>query len=120
MKKQYKMLIAIVLVIIVAGGGYYCYQKYSLSKRMQASYGIMKDKGIQQNNTDNSIVKDILKNDSDLEYAYISHNGETVMLNLKFRKEIQDKHKYLKVSEYMEKIRAQYKGKNVNANMIPN
>ncbi|MEY8764952.1 MULTISPECIES: hypothetical protein [Clostridium] len=79
----------------------------------------MKDKGIKQNNPDNFIVQGMMKNDNDLEYAYISHNGdETVMLNLKFKKGIQNKDKYVKLSRYMKKVRAEYKGKNVNATMI--
>lgn len=120
MKKQTRIIAAIVLALVVIIGGYYGYQKYNLNKRVQTSDKMMKDKGIKQNNTDKSIVDEILKNDTDLEYAYISHNGETIMLNLKFKKGIQDKDKYTKVSKYMEKVRAQYKGKNVNATMIPN
>ncbi|WP_446898487.1 hypothetical protein ACSVC9_00740 [Clostridium sp. LBM24168] len=119
MKKRTKIIAAAILAIVVAIAGYYFYQKYSLDKRVQTSDKMMKDKGIEQNNTDNSIVKDILKNDSDLEYAYISHNGETVMLNLKFKKSIQDKDKYARVSKYMDKLRGKYKGRNINAAMIP-
>jgi len=71
------------------------------------------------NDTDKNLVYEILK-DSDLEYAYITHNGDTVMLTVKFRKGIQDKDKYLKVSKYMDKVSAQYKDRNVNVTMIPN
>ncbi|UZQ49415.1 hypothetical protein [Clostridium kluyveri] len=120
MEKQAKIIAAVVLVMIVTVGGYYCYQKYSFNKRIHTSNKMMQDKDIKQNNTDKAIVDEILKNDTDLEYAYISHNDETIMLNLKFKKGIQDKDKYSKVSKYMEKIRAQYKGKNINATMIPN
>lgn len=118
-KKQTKIGIVIVLVVVLCVGGYYCYQKYSFNKRVQASESIVKEKEIKQNDTDKTIVDDILKNDSDLDYAYISQNGDTVMLNLKFKKGIQDKDKYAKVSTYMDKVRAQYKDKNVNATMIP-
>lgn len=120
MKKQTKTIAAVVLVMVVIIGGYYGYQKHNLNKRIQTSNKMMKDKAIKQNNADKAIVDKILKNDADLEYAYISHNDETIMLNLKFKKEIQDKDKYSKVSKYMEKIRAQYKGKNVNATVTPN
>ncbi|AWI03118.1 hypothetical protein, partial [Clostridium drakei] len=120
MKKQTKIIAAIVLALVVIIGGYYGYQKYSLNKRVQTSDKMMKDKGIKQNNTDKAIADEILKNDNDLEYAYISHNGETIMLNLKVKKGIQDKEKYTKVSKYMDKVRTQYKGNNVNATVIPN
>ncbi|AWI03097.1 hypothetical protein, partial [Clostridium drakei] len=120
MKKQTKVIAAIVLAVVIIIGGYYGYQKYSLNKRVQTSDKMMKDKGIKQNNTDKAIIDEMLNNDNDLEYAYISHNGETIMLNLKFKKGIQDKDKYAKVSKYMEKVRTQYKGKNINATMIPN
>lgn len=120
MRKQTKIIAVLVLVIVVAIGGYYGYQKHNLNKRIHTSNRLMQDKGIKQNNTDKVIVDEILKNDTDLEYAYISHNDETIMLNLKFKKGMQDKDKYSKVSKYMEKIRAQYKGKNINATMIPN
>ncbi|APM40342.1 hypothetical protein [Clostridium kluyveri] len=120
MKKKTKIIAAVVLVMIVAIGGYYCYEKYSLNKRIQTSNKIMQDKGVQQNNIDKAILDEIFKNDSDLEYAYISHNDETIMLNLKLKKGIQDKDKYSKISKYMDKLRAQYKGKNINATVIPN
>ena len=71
------------------------------------------------NDTDKALVYEILK-DSDLEYAYITHNGDTVMLTVKFTKGILDKDKYLKVSKYMDIVSAQYKDKNVNVTMIPN
>ncbi|MFL0194322.1 hypothetical protein ACJDU8_01845 [Clostridium sp. WILCCON 0269] len=120
MKKQAKIIAAVVLVIIVAIGGYYGYQKYGFNKRVQASDKIMEDKGIKPNNIDKAITDEILKIDPDLEYAYISHNGNTVMLTLKFKKGIQDKNKYSNVSKYMDKARAYYKGKNINAMIIPN
>lgn len=119
MRKQTKIIAAVVLAIAVAVGGYYFYQKYNFNKRLQTSDKMMKDKGIKQNNTDKAIVDEILKNDSDLEYAYISHNDKTVMLNLKFKKGIKDKDKYAKVSKYMDRLKAKYKGKNINAAIIP-
>lgn len=120
MKKQTKICVLIVLAVVLCIGGYFGYQKYSFNKRVQASDDIMKEKEVKQNDTDKTIVDDILKNDNDLEYAYISQNGDTVMLNLKFKKGIQDKDKYAKVSTYMDKVRAQYKDKNINASIIPN
>lgn len=120
MKKQSKIIAGIVVVILVCGAGYYGYQKYNFNKRVQASESIMKEKNVKQTDTDKTISDDILKNDNDLEYAYISQNGDTVMLTLKFKKGIKDEDKYAKVSTYMEKVRAHYKDKNVNATTIPN
>lgn len=119
MRKQIKIILTIVLIVVVFLGVYYGYQRYNLYKRVQTSDKMMKDKGAKSNNTDKAIVDNMLKNDSDLEYAYISHNDETIMLNLKFNSRIQDKDKYTKLSKYMDKVRAKYKGKNINVTVIP-
>lgn len=117
MRKQRKIAIATMLSIVVCVGGYLGYEKYSFNKRVQTSESMIKEKQIKNNDTDKAMVNDIL-NDKDLEYAYISPNGDTVMLTLKFKNGIQDKDKISKVSTYMDKVRAEYKGKNVNATTI--
>lgn len=126
MKKQTKIIAAILLAVVVLVLSmviierYHSYQKHNFDKRVETSDKIMKDKGVKQNTKDKAIVDEILKDDNDLEYAYISHNDKTIMLNLKFKKEIKDKDKYAKVSKYMNKVRSQYKAENINATMIPN
>lgn len=120
MKKQTKIIAAVILAVVVIVGGYYGYQKYSLNKKIQTSYNMMENKGTKMSSVDKTLVDEMLKNDSSLDYAYISHNSQTVMLNLKFKKGIQDKDKYSKVSKYMDKVRAKYKGKNINTTIVPN
>lgn len=120
MKKQSKIILAVVIAGIVCGGGYCSYQKYNLNKRIEISNKLIKDKGIKPSNVDKGIVDEILKSDNKLEHAYISHNGDTIMLNLKFKKGISDKDKYSKVSKYMDMVREKYKGKNVNTTIVPN
>lgn len=120
MKKQAKLISAIVLAIIVSIGGYYAYQKYSLNKRVRASYKMRKDNGVKLNNTDKVIIDEILKNGTDLEYSYISHNGNTVMLTLKFKKSIKAEDRYSTVNKYMDKVRVHYKDKDINATIISN
>ena len=112
------IVVAIVAIVVIAIGGYYGYSKYSLSKNIQTSNKIMKDKGVKQNDKDKAIVDDILKNDSSLEYAYVTHNDEAVILNIKFKNGIQDKEKFSKLGKYMDKVKSQYKGKNVNVTTI--
>jgi len=121
LSKQTKIIfvIVLILILIVAIGGYYGYQRYNLNARVQESDKMMKANGIKQPSADKVIVDDILKNNSTLQYAYISHSGKTVMLTLKFNKGIQDKVKSANVSKYMDTVRAQYKGTNVNATVIP-
>lgn len=114
MKKQTKVIIiVIVAIILVAIGGYYSYQKNNFNKRSQASDKIMKDKGVKLNNTDKSIVNKILK-DNDLDYAYITHDDNTVTLALKFKKDMQDKEKYSKMNKYVDQLKTYYKGKTIN------
>ncbi|NFO98837.1 hypothetical protein FDC62_11675 [Clostridium botulinum] len=120
MKKQSKIILAVVIAGIVGVGGYYGYQKHNLNKRIEASNKLVKDKGIKPSDVDKDIVDKILKSDNKLEHAYISHNGDTIMLNLKFKKGISDKDKYSRVSKYMDMLREKYKGKNVNTTIVPN
>lgn len=117
MKKQTKIIIVIIAVIVLAIGGYYSYQKNNFNKRLQASNKIMKDKGVKLNNTDKPIVNKILKG-NDLEYAYITHDDNTVTLALKFKKDMQDKEKYSKMNEYVDQLKTYYKGKTINAMAI--
>lgn len=118
MKKQTKVIIiVIVAIILVTIGGYYSYQKNNFNKRSQASDKIMKDKGIKLNNTDKSIVNKILKDD-DLDYAYITHDDNTVTLALKFKKDMQDKEKYSKMNKYVDQLKTYYKDKTINAMAI--
>lgn len=119
MKKQTKIIIIIIVIVavIVAIGGYYSYQKNNFNKRSQASDKIMKDKGVKLNNTDKSIVNKILE-DNDLDYAYITHDDNTVMLALKFKKDMQDKDKYSKMNKYVDQLKTYYKGKTINAMAI--
>lgn len=117
MKKQIEVIIVIVVIILVAIGGYYSYQKNNFNKRSQASDKIMKDKGINLNNADKSIVNKILK-DNDLDYAYITHDDSTVTLALKFKKDMQDKEKYSKINKYADQLKTYYKGKTINAMAI--
>ncbi|GCD09747.1 hypothetical protein [Clostridium tagluense] len=123
MGKRIKIIIAVVITaVVISIGGYYAYPKYDLNKRMQASDKIMKEKKLKTNNTDKAIVSEILKSNTKIEYAYISHNDEDVILNLMFHKGIDDNDKVLKTSEYMSIVRKQYKGKgkNISATIIPN
>ncbi|MCD3217532.1 hypothetical protein G8S55_09770 [Clostridium botulinum C] len=120
MKKQSKIILSVIIAGIVCVGGYYGYQKHNLNKRIQVSNKLIEDKGIKPSNVDKGIVDEILKSDNKLEHAYISHNGDTIMLNLKFKKGISDKDKYSKVSKYMDMVRGKYKGKNVNTTIVPN
>lgn len=118
MKKQTKIIIiVIVAIILVAIAEYYSYQKNNFNKRSQASDKIMKDKGVKLNNTDKSIVNKILK-DNDLDYAYITHDDNTVTLALKFKKDMQDKDEYSKMNKYVEQLKTYYKGKPINAMAI--
>ncbi|MFL0194308.1 hypothetical protein ACJDU8_01770 [Clostridium sp. WILCCON 0269] len=113
MKKQTKIIAAVIIVIIVAVGGYYGYQKYN-----QHNTQILKYKGVKLNDTDKTIVDEVLKS-NDLEYAYITHNGSTVMLTVKFKKGIQSKDRYLKINKYMAQLKAYYKDKNINVKTMP-
>lgn len=120
MKNQIKRIIAVaILIIVLAIGGHYAYEQYNTNPRIEASNKIIEAKGIKLNDTDKGIVDEILKNDTDLEYAYITHSGNTVMLTVKFNKGIQDKAKYSKINKYMAEVRAQYKGKNINVKTMP-
>lgn len=120
MRKQSKIILGLVITGIVVGGGYYGYQKHNLNKRIEISNKLIKDKGIKPSNIDKGIVDEILKSDNKLEHGYINHNGDTIMLNLKFKKGISDKDKYSRVSKYMDMVRKKYKGKNVNTTIVPN
>lgn len=120
MKKKGKMILISILVVVgLIIVSYYVQEKSNLDKKVQLSDTIMKDKGITLNDNDKRIVTEILKDD-ELEYAYISHNNDTVMLSLMFKKGIQEKDMYSKVSKYTERVRQQYKEKNINGTIIPN
>lgn len=114
MKRQSKIIFVIIAVLVVVIAGYYAYQKHDLNKRLQASDKILKAKGVKLNSTDKSITDKVLKDDNTLEYAYIKHNGNDVMLNLKFKDSIQEKDKYSKINKYLNEAKTYYKGKNVN------
>ncbi|NEZ47182.1 hypothetical protein FDF74_08160 [Clostridium niameyense] len=120
MKKQSKTVLVVIISILVGVGAYCGYQKHNLNKRVEISNEIIKDKGIKNNNIYKGIVNEILKSDNKLEHAYISHNGDTIMINLKFKKGISDKDKYSKVTNYMDMVRGKYKGKNINTTIVPN
>ncbi|MBW9173595.1 hypothetical protein K2F43_20625 [Clostridium estertheticum] len=120
MKKQTKILIGIVTIVIIAIGGYLTYPKYDLNKRVQASAKMGKEKGITAISTDKDIVEKLLKNDTTLEYAYISYGVSNITLHLKFKAGIKEQDKSMKMSEYMEKVREQHKGKAIDGSIIPN
>lgn len=119
MKKQTKIVVAVILAIVVAIGGYYGYKKHNNNTKVQTSAKIMNYNGVKLNSKDKAIVDEILNNDTNLEYAYITHTGNTVMLTIEFKKGVQDKEKASAVDKYMKQLKAQYEDKNINVKTMP-
>jgi archaellum component FlaF (FlaF/FlaG flagellin family) len=117
-KKQAKIVAAIILLLVVVVGGYWGHQEYNQYKKVQASYTMTQKHGGTVNNTDKTIVNEVLKN-NDLEYAYITHSGNTVMLTIKFKTGIQDKIKSAQAIKYMAQLKSYYGDKNINVKTMP-
>ncbi len=117
MENKKKALIAtLVLSISILAG---CRNTPTPAEKIEKSNEIMKQEQIEPTEKDEKIIKEVAEN-KDVEYSYVTHHEETVMLKIKFRSGLKDEERQKITGEYMDKLKAEYPDKNINVGIVPN
>lgn len=114
--KKKALIVTLVLSISLLSG---CNKAPTPEQKIEKSNEIMKQEQIEPTEKDQEIIKEVAEN-KDVEYSYVTHHEETVMLKIKFRKGLKDEERHKITAEYMDKVQTEYPDKNINVGIVPN
>ncbi len=112
-----KALIATLVLSMTLLAG--CNKAPTPAEKIEKSNEIMQQEQIEPTEKDQKIIKEVAEN-KDVEYSYVTHHEETVMLKIKFKEGLKDEERHKITGEYMDKLKTEYPDKNINVGIIPN